>query len=100
MKLFVDDSREFPKAGYQCCRDADSAITLLSIMRFERISLDYSLGRNSKNGLDILVWMKEHDIFVPEICIHSNNVVGVEKMREYCKQNFPNSKLVVKMLPK
>lgn len=46
MKLFVDNTREFPKWGYECCRDAASAKLFLSIMSFEFISLDYSLGTN------------------------------------------------------
>ena len=34
MRLFVDDTREFPN-GYQCCRDANTAILMLSAMKFE-----------------------------------------------------------------
>ncbi len=99
-RLFVDDTREFPKCGYECCRDADSAIILLSIMDFEHISLDYSLGQNCKNGLDILIWMKDNNIFVPEINIHSNHIIGMERMYSYCKENFPNSKVTMRTLPK
>ena len=99
MRLFVDDTREFPN-GYQCCRDANTAILMLSAMKFEHISLDYSLGKDRKTGLDILIWMKEHDIFVPEINIHSNNIKGVEKMRKYCDENFQNSKITEYTLPK
>ncbi len=100
MRLFVDDTRDFPKWGYECCRDADTAILLLSIMEFEHISLDYSLGSNCKNGLDILIWMHDNNIFVPEINIHSNHIFGRESMYEYCKENFPNSKITMRMLPK
>jgi hypothetical protein len=100
MRLFVDDSRELPKRGYECARDAETAIALLSIMKFEHISLDYSLGTNRKNGLDILKWMKEHNIFVPEINIHSNHIFGREKMELFCKENFPDSKITTITLPK
>ncbi len=100
MKLFVDDTREFPKWGYECCRDAASAKLFLSIMNFEFISLDYSLGTNCETGLDILIWMKEYNIFIPEINIHSNHIIGMERMREYCKENFPNSKITMRTLPK
>ena len=99
MRLFVDDTREFPKTGYNCCRDADTAILLLSIMRFEHISLDYSLGRG-KTGLDILVWMKEHNVYVPEINIHSDHSIGREKMREFCRENFPNTEVKMRMISK
>lgn len=100
MRLFVDDTREFPKWGYECARDADSAILLLSIMKFEHISLDYTLGTNCKNGLDILIWMKENNVFVPEINIHSNHIFGKERMRDFCKENFPNSIITTRTLPK
>jgi hypothetical protein len=99
VRLFVDDTREFPN-GYQCCRDANTAILMLSAMKFEHISLDYSLGKDRKTGLDILIWMKENNVFVPEINIHSNNIIGVEKMRKYCDENFPDSKITEYTLPK
>jgi len=91
MKLFVDDTRTFPPVGYQCCRSAENARLLLSVMKFETISLDYSLGTEQETGLDILVWMKENGISEPEIIIHSNNVLGKEKMLAYARQNFPES---------
>lgn len=53
MKLFLDDTREFPKWGYECCRDSKTAIILLSIMEFEFITLDYSLGGND-TGMEVL----------------------------------------------
>ena len=100
MKLFVDDTREFPEWGYECCRDAENAILLLSFLSFDYISLDYSLGMNCKSGLDILMWMKDNHIFVPEINIHSNHIEGREKMYLYCKENFHNSKVTRKIFPK
>ena len=99
-RLFVDDTREFPKWGYECCRDADTAIVLLSVMEFERISLDYNLGSDSKTGLDILIWIKENNIFIPEINIHSDHIFGKDRMYEFCKENFPNSKVTLQTLPK
>ena len=100
MKLFVDDTREFPEHGYECCRDAETAMLLLSVLPFDYISLDYSLGMNCKNGLDLLMWIKEHRIVIPHINIHSNHVIGRERMYLYCKDNFPNTKVTMVMLPK
>ena len=99
-RIFVDDTREFPKWGYECCRDADSAILLLSIIEFENISLDYNLGSNCKTGLDILIWMKENNVFVPQINIHSNHIIGKERMYNFCKEHFPNTKVTMRTLPK
>lgn len=100
MKLFLDDSREFPKNGYECVRDTQTAKLLLSIMEFEFVTFDYSLGEADDTGLDVLVWMKENNIVVPHINIHSSHVVGRRMMREFCEKNFPNSKITTNMLMK
>lgn len=100
MRLFVDDTRAFPKWGYECARDYQTAVLFLSIMDFEYITLDYNLGSDRESGLDILIWMKEHNKFVPKINIHSNHVIGKEKMRAYCEEHFPDSELTMHMLPK
>lgn len=99
-RLFVDDNREFPGMGYECVRSAEDAIFLLRIMKFDHISLDYNLGKGCKGGLDILIWMKANNVFVPEINIHSNHIFGRERMREYCEENFPDSKITMRTLPK
>ncbi len=99
MRLFLDDTREFPKVGYECCRDSKTAILLLSIIDFEFITLDYSLG-GGDTGLDVLVWMKENSKYVPHINIHSNHIIGRERMREYCEKHFKNSKITMNMLLK
>ncbi|MBR4881685.1 MAG: hypothetical protein IKU19_07100 [Clostridia bacterium] len=100
MRLFVDDTREYPNARFQCCRTAQQAKLLLSCMEFEYITLDYDLGHGKESGLDILVWMKENNIRVPEINIHSNHVIGKERMREFIEENFPGTKLTMNMLMK
>ena len=99
MKLFLDDSRKFPPAGFQCCRDAKTAITLLSVLNFDFISLDYSL-EEELTGLDVLKFMKEKSIFVPRINIHSNNIEGIRLMRRYCEENFPDSQISCNTLDK
>lgn len=99
MKLFVDDTRPFPASGFECCRDADTAIHLLSVMDFDFVSLDYSLGKG-KTGLDILRWMKDHHKYVPHINIHSTHIDGKENMRVFCKENFPQSIITTNSLDK
>ena len=99
LKLFVDDTRDFPKAGYQCCRDSKTAIMFLGLMKFSFITLDYTLS-GGDNGMQILYWMKENGVTVPAINIHSNNVEGRRIMQKFCEENFPTSKLTMNMLPK
>lgn len=43
MKLFVDDKRDAPSKGYESVGTYSQAITLLGIMPFDFIDLDYSL---------------------------------------------------------
>lgn len=99
MKLFVDDQRPFPSHGFECCRDTATAKTLLSLMDFELISLDYDLGKYCETGLDLLQWIYENNLFIPEIIIHSNHSIGKELMYKYCTAHFPNSKVTMRMLP-
>lgn len=99
MRLFVDDTRKFPERGYECCRTVKHAIVFLDIIQFDHISLDYSMA-DGETGMDILNYIKDNDIFVPTINIHSNNIFGKEQMREFCEANFPNSRITMNMLPK
>lgn len=99
MKLFLDDSRDFPETGFECCRDAKTAMLFLSVMKFDFISLDYSL-EDELTGLDVLIYMKKRGITVSHINIHSNNIEGIKSMREYCKKNFPESVITTNALDK
>ncbi|MGN1127224.1 MAG: cyclic-phosphate processing receiver domain-containing protein [Ruminococcus sp.] len=90
MKLFVDDKRDAPSNEYQVVRNFQFATTLLSVMNFEFIDLDYSLEED-KTGLDILKWMYENNISVPHINIHSSNIEGRKEMLIYAKNHFPDT---------
>lgn len=94
MKLFLDDIREFPESGYQCVRDAKTAKMLLGIMKFDFVTLDYDLG-TEEDGLDVLMWMKENNVFVPHINIHSDHSIGRWQMNDFCQENFPNSTITM-----
>lgn len=95
MKLFLDDARERPQGGFECARDAATAKFFLRNMKFDFITLDYSLGKGEETGLDVLIWMKENNITVPIINIHSDHSVGREQMRAYCQENFSESKVTM-----
>lgn len=83
MKIFVDDKRDFTEVqlyGYNCVRTYKQCITLLSVFKnVDVINLDYDLG-GQETGLDILIYMKENNIEVKEIYIHSTHLEGVRKM--------------------
>ena len=99
LKLFVDDSRDFPK-GFECVRNYEDCLQYFRIFGdFEFVSLDYSL-REEHTGLDILIWMKENDKHPPRINIHSNNIEGIRLMRDYAEKNFPDARLTFNTLDK
>ena len=92
MKLFVDDTREFPP-GTNAVRDYQSAVSMLKlndILKFDFVSLDYSLS-DGYTGLDILKFMHENKIYPPRVNIHSSNIQGRRLMVAYFRENFPNS---------
>ena len=94
MKIILDDRRPMPEKGpYNCVRTYEDCTFLIrNFHTISFISLDYNLG-TVKSGYDVLVYMKENDIEVKHINIHSNHVLGVPKMREYAWENFPNTSI-------
>lgn len=90
-KIFLDDKRTFDiakKCGYNCIRTYQQCITLLSVLKnIDVINLDYDLG-SGKTGLDVLIYMKQNNIKVKEIYIHSTHLEGVKMMEKFIKQNF------------
>lgn len=94
MKIVLDDRRMIPPdSPYNLVRDYAECVEMLRLFRkVSFISLDYNLG-TVKTGYDVLVYMKENNIEVKHINIHSNHIVGVPKMQEYVWQNFPDATL-------
>ncbi len=99
LKLFVDDTRDFPK-GYECVRSYDDYIMYFRLFGdFDHVSLDYHLGEEH-TGLDILKWMKENGKEPKHINIHSNHIVGMREMKKYAEENFKNSVITMNTLYK
>ena len=91
MKIFVDDKRDFSEVqlyGYNCVRTYKQCITLLSVFKnVDVINLDYDLG-GIETGLDILFYMKQNNIKIKKIYIHSTHLEGVIEMEKFIKRNF------------
>lgn len=94
MKIILDDRCYVPSnSPYNVVRNYEDCVDMLRLFRkISFISLDYDLGE-AKTGYDVLVYMKENDIEVKHINIHSDHSVGVPKMKEYVWKNFPNVSL-------
>lgn len=87
MKLFVDDTRTPPAAGFDCAEDYDGAIFLLKYLDYEFVTLDYSLG-DCPNGLEILKFMHENKKYPRHLNIHSDHSKGRVLMFDFAKNNF------------
>ncbi len=101
LKLFVDDTREFPK-GFECARSYEECLLLFRLFGrsgFEFVTLDYSLG-GAHTGLDILAYMSEHGIAPEHINIHSNHIEGMQLMRRYAEEHFPDARVTMNTLDK
>ena len=85
IKLFLDDVREPYDNSWTCVRTYSEAIELLKRNDVSIISLDHDLGIEHETGYDVLVWLEErvvkNQIKPPEILIHSQNPVGVSRMK-------------------
>ena len=90
-KLFVDDTRTPPENGFDCAEDYDGAVFMLQFFEYDFVTLDYSLGSESSNGLEILKFMHSNKIYPAHINIHSNHTEGRELMRRYAEENFPST---------
>lgn len=98
-KIFLDDNRAFPDAslGYNCVQNYEECILLVDAFKnnIEFITLDYDL-HSEYTGLNVLQYMVEHKIEPQHINIHSNHYAGIETMKEYAEQNFPNTKVTTR----
>ena len=103
MKIFLDDTREFPDKmyGYNCVRDYKTCTTLIDIFKndLEFISLDYDLN-DEYSGLDVLKYIKDNGIMPKGINIHSTHSNGRIKMLESAKKNFYDCEITMKWLKK
>ena len=94
MKIILDDRRYVPdNTPYNVARNYEDCVYMLRVFRkISYISLDYDLGE-AKTGYDVLVYIKENDIQVEHINIHSDHSVGVPKMREYVWEHFRSAEI-------
>jgi hypothetical protein len=94
MKVFLDDVRT-PPEGWVHVRWPSDVFKLLETNEVTHLSLDHDLGdaenadhegRIERTGYTVMLWLEEKVFFdraykVPEITFHSDNSVGVQKMR-------------------
>ena len=94
MKLWIDDVRPAPE-GYVWIKSVNEAKHYICIWTYqmfkeiELIDIDHDAGDYACDGGDyirLLDWLEETGLNYP-IRIHSQNVVGVQNMREIIQRN-------------
>lgn len=78
MKLFVDDLREPPDAGWTVARSSVEALAFLDSGEVvTELSLDHDLGGDDTTRA-VVLHLCEHGGWPPIVRVHSANPVGVE----------------------
>lgn len=81
MKVYMDDQRPCP-FGYVLATTVETALNFLRDSDVDIISLDYNMGWRQKNGLDFLEVFCTEGLYVQEIHLHTNDLIGMQYMLE------------------
>ena len=88
IRVWLDDVRDAPAAGWTRAFTAREAVALLEAGGVVEISLDHDLGDEATcgNGYQVACWMEAavatHGFEPPTIRVHSANVVGRQRMQQ------------------
>lgn len=92
--IYLDDERTPKKEFDIIVRNYEDCIEAIKNNKVYLISLDHDLGR-LKTGYDVAMWLVENDIEIPNVNIHSMNVVGSQNIRKLLKRYFPNIRITI-----
>ncbi len=76
MNVYMDDRRPCPY-GFVLAETVEQALWLVRTNEVSVLSLDYNMGFRKKNGLDFVNAFCQEGLFVKEIQLHSNDIIGV-----------------------
>lgn len=98
MYIFIDDIRPNPDpTKYNKYKSVEEAIKIIKLIHPIAISTDYDLGKDKMDGLDLLKWLHENQIYPDEINIHSEHPTGAPEMEKYIKKYFPETVKLTKI---
>lgn len=89
MIFWLDDSRVpdvSDEDGVVWAKGLDEAISALSCREFSAAYLDHDLVLGEPTGLDVVMWMVQHDAVPPRVVIHSHNPLGAADMERCLRQ--------------
>lgn len=96
MKIWLDDARQPPDQSWYWVRSVWGAVGVIKAAlqagrTIELMSLDHDLGEYAQqggDGIQLLVWMAEHEVFCP-VHLHTMNPVGRENMARLIRRYWP-----------
>lgn len=96
--LYVDDLRmptywENKNYKIYVARTYKDAINMLNTIKIDIIDLDHDLGEE-KSGYDVVKYIIENEIYVPEINIHTMNPVGRQNIIQLASRYMKNSMII------
>ncbi|GGE71125.1 cyclic-phosphate processing receiver domain-containing protein [Priestia taiwanensis] len=81
MNIFMDDTRPAPYK-YMLAHTVEEALAFIRANEVDIVSLDYNMGFRRLNGFDFVEMFCKEGLYVKEIHLHSDDVIGVMKMKE------------------
>ncbi|HHT7237753.1 MULTISPECIES: cyclic-phosphate processing receiver domain-containing protein [Bacillus] len=81
MNVYMDDQRGCPY-GYVLATTVESALQFVRSNKVNILSLDFNMGWRQKNGLDFVEAFCTEGLYVNEIHLHTNDVIGMHQMKQ------------------
>jgi hypothetical protein len=87
--LYMDDARPCPK-GFVLAKDAAECIALLRECEVRVLSLDYDLGWNMPNGMEVVRFIVSERLYPAVIYLHTSSAAGKMQMFQSLYANKPD----------
>ena len=81
MNVYMDDQRSC-QYGYVLATTVEYALQMVREYDVNILSLDFNMGRGEKSGLDFVEVFCKEGLYVNEIRLHTNDVIGMYKMKQ------------------
>ena len=92
MNVYMDDQRSCPY-GYVLATTVESALQIVRDNEVNIISLDYNMGWRQKSGLDFVEAFCNESLYVNEIHLHTNDVIGMHQMKKSIERGKKNGEI-------
>lgn len=99
MNVYMDDQRSCPY-GYVLATTVESALQIVRDNEVNIISLDYNMGWRQKSGLDFVEVFCKEGLYVNEIHLHTNDVIGMHQMRKRIESGKEQGEIEARMIVK